>query len=205
MSKKHNDRRQFEKWQKRVRGISKFYEFGKTNDVVTKRDELGRMHCETGPAYISKTRVVCYQEGRRHGYDIDVFGSISYYFEGVQVPPRYIRDPKSLTFEEVIQNKNTEVRYVGMKVYGLERMRKEEKFTVVHSDDVDGSSRELLKFSGIFEEPVMLVKVLNGTAEDDGTYKNYYLQVPPNMKTCQEAVAWTFRMPADEYAPAQET
>jgi len=196
-------RKQFEIWRKRVRGINKFYSFGDTNDVVIKRDEIGRIHSDDGPAYISRTRVTCYKEGRKHGYDIDRFGSISYYYEGVQVPPRYIRDPDTLTFEEVIKNKNTEVRYVGMKVYGLERMREENRFTVVHVDEDE--RRELLKFDGVFEEPIVLVKVLNGTPEEDGTYKSYYLQVPPNMRTCQEAVAWTFRMKEEEYAPIQET
>ena len=203
MSGKRN-RQQVEKWQSRVRGINKFYPFRNDDQVDIKRDDLERMHCKDGPAYISRTRVTCYKEGKKHGYDIDRFGSISYYFEGVQVPPRYVRDPESLTFQEIIQHPNTEVRYVGMKVYGLERMREENRFTVVHSDEY-GNGRELLKFDGIFEEPVMLVKVFNGTPEPNGTYKKYYLQVPPTMKTCQEAVAWTFRKTENEYAPAQET
>jgi len=64
---------------------------------------------------------------------------------------------------------------------------------------------ELFSIKGIFDDPVCVLKVINSTAEPDGTFKNYYLTVPPNMKKCKEAVAWTFRMTADDYAPMQET
>lgn len=61
------------------------------------------------------------------------------------------------------------------------------------------------QFQVYFEEPILFLKVINGTVELDGSYKNYYLCVPPTMKSCKEAVAWTFRMSAEEYVPSQET
>jgi len=198
-----NDRKAFEKWQKRVKGINRLYPFG---PLTLKRDEIGRLHCDDGPAYISPTRCTEYQEGRKHGVDVDIFGSTSFFYENILVPPRYINDPESLTFEEVINHANTEIRYVGMQVYGYDRMRAENRFKVIHSDlDKDGCERELLQADGVFDEPIMLVKVVNSSPHPDGTFKSYYLKVPPDMKTCQQAVAWTFRMDAEEYAPQQET
>lgn len=44
------------------------------------------------------------------------------------------------------------------------------------------------------------VEVVNGTAEPDGTYQHYYLQVPPNLRSPREAVAWTYGMTETDYA-----
>ena len=46
-----------------------------------------------------------------------------------------------------------------------------------------------------------MVKVINSTAEADGTHKEYFLRVPPAITTAQEAVAWTFSMNSEEYQP----
>lgn len=40
------------------------------------------------------------------------------------------------------------------------------------------------------------IKVLNSTAESDGTFKTYWLRVPANIDTAKEAVAWTFGLDA---------
>ena len=37
-----------------------------------------------------------------------------------------------------------------------------------------------------------VVEVVNATAEPDGSYRHYFLQVPPWIGTAREAVAWTF-------------
>jgi len=212
----HDDRRKFDKWQARiakwegrVNGIQRLYPFG---PLSFKRDGDGRLHSDDGPAYISPLRCTWYQEGKKHGLDVDAFGSTCFYYENILVPPRFMQDPESLTFDEVIGHANTEIRYVGMQIYGYDRMREEERFDIIDSDvAADGTERELLQCDGVFKgtngsnERITLVKVTNSTPHPDGTYKDYYLKVPPDMKTCQQAVAWTFRMEPDEYVPAQET
>jgi hypothetical protein len=55
------------------------------------------------------------------------------------------------------------------------------------------------------DEPIFLLEVINSTREPDGSFKHYWLRVPPTMKTARDAAAWTFDIPADEYAPAIET
>ena len=44
------------------------------------------------------------------------------------------------------------------------------------------------------------VEVINGTPEPDGTRKHYFLQVPPDLRTPTEAVAWTYGMSPKRYA-----
>jgi hypothetical protein len=55
------------------------------------------------------------------------------------------------------------------------------------------------------DEPIVMVEVVNSTREPDGSFKRYWLRVPPDMKTAREAVAWTFNVPAERYAPVKET
>jgi hypothetical protein len=42
-------------------------------------------------------------------------------------------------------------------------------------------------------------------AVPDGSFKRYWLRVPPSVQTAPEAMAWTFDMPAEDYAPTIET
>jgi hypothetical protein len=49
------------------------------------------------------------------------------------------------------------------------------------------------------------VEVINGTPEPDGTYKRYFLQVPPTVRTPREGVAWTYGLSERHYRPAVRT
>jgi hypothetical protein len=50
-----------------------------------------------------------------------------------------------------------------------------------------------------------MVRVLNSTDEADGSKKPYWLRVDPSLTTARAAVAWTFGLTAEQYAPAVET
>lgn len=190
----------FDAWMARLDYMRKDLPFGPTKRVV---NEEGALHCDTAPALITPTRVTWYKNGRKHGVDADMFGSIYYYYENIRIPPKFFLTPDKITLAEVFAHENTEVRYVGMKIIGLDKLMEHPNTTIVHTDKKKGMV--LFKIDGVFEEPVAYVKVINSTPEPDGTYKNYFLCVPPDMKTCQQAVAWTFRMEKAEYQPQQET
>jgi hypothetical protein len=85
----------------------------------------------------------------------------------------------------------------------MDRVLESNNTTIIHKDKQ--KNQILFQIKGIFDEPVSYVKVVNSTQEPDGTYKDYYLCVPPTAKTCQQAVAWTFRLEEQEYQPEQET
>ena len=55
------------------------------------------------------------------------------------------------------------------------------------------------------EEDFVMVRVKNSTAEPDGSYRYYYIRVPPTVTSAHEAVAWTFGLQPDEYNPDVET
>jgi hypothetical protein len=187
----------FKKWTARINWIKDEHQFGK---LEMKRNEEGQLHCDDGPAYISPTRLISYKGGRKHGLDVDKWGSIAYFYENILVPPKFCLTPDKVTVEEVLTHPNQEIRYVGIKIIGFDRIK--EKCEIVHQDD---NGQELFRMTGVFEEPLCFVKVFNSTPELDGSKKIYFLIVPPEMKTCREAVAWTFRKEENDYSPSQET
>lgn len=190
----------FDAWKARLDFFSTEYPFGPIQRFT---NEEGNLHKDDGPAYITPTRITWYRNGRKHGLDADKWGSISYYYEGVRIPPHFYTKPDSLSITEVLAHNNTEVRYVGIKIVGMDKVLESKNTTIIHEDKQ--KNQILFQIKGIFEEPVSYVKVVNSTQEPDGTYKDYYLCVPPDMKTCKQAVAWTFRLEEQEYQPGQET
>lgn len=44
------------------------------------------------------------------------------------------------------------------------------------------------------------VEVVNATPEPDGSHRHFFLQVPANLRTARDAVAWTYGMRGDAYA-----
>ena len=54
-------------------------------------------------------------------------------------------------------------------------------------------------------EPLVCVECRNSTPEPDGTYKTYAIWVAPECQTAHEALAWTFDVPVDDYAPVVES
>ena len=195
----------FEAWKTRVEFMSKEFPFTKSG-IIKIVNEEGRLHADAEPAWRSPTRIIWYKDGRKHGVDADIHGSIHYYYENIRIPPKYhqaMSNPELLDVEEVLSHSNQEVRYVGMKIVGFDRVMSHKKTKIIHKDQK--TDQVLFQISGIFDEPIRYVRVWNSTAELDGSFKPYYLCVPPEVKTCKEAVAWTFRMTADEYLPSQET
>jgi len=190
----------FDAWIARLNWFKDEYPFGPIQKFT---NEEGRLHRDDGPAYITPTRITWYKDGRKHGMDADKYGSLFYYYENIRVPPHYITNPESLTLQEVLAHVNTEVRFVGMKIVGMGKVMNDKKTKIIHRDEEKG--QVLFQIKGIFQDPVCYVKVVNSTQEPDGTFKDYYLCVPPDVKTCKQAVAWTFRLEEQEYQPEQET
>jgi hypothetical protein len=200
----------FQAWKARLDYMSSEFPFSsKEEGIIEIRNEDGNLHADNQPARRTPTKITWYQNGRKHGIDADIFGTIFYYYENIRIPLKYhqaINNPDILTIKEVFSNENAELRYVGMKIVGFEKVMKHKNTKIIHTDKKN--NQVLFSISGIFEDPISYVKVVNSTAEPDGSYKNYYLCVPPvtqGIKTCAAAVAWTFRMTEKEYCPSQET
>ncbi len=96
---------------------------------------------------------------------------------------------------------NAEVRRVMLERMGHERFMADLGAEPLHRD----ACGELFRVDLENDEPLVLVRVVNSTPEPDGKRKKYVLRVPPHIQTAREAVAWTFGVPPEMYAPIAET
>jgi hypothetical protein len=153
------------------------------------RIENDRLHCADAPA-------VCWPQPEWGG------GESYYFWHGVQVPERVILAPEGLTAEKIAHEGNVEVRRIMIERFGVERYLRDSWAEKVSVDDYGTLWRVLLSR----DEPLVLLQVLNSTPETDGSFRDYFLRVPPNMRTAREAVAWSFGYEeAQEYQPGLQT
>ncbi|MGH2793855.1 MAG: DUF6745 domain-containing protein, partial [Actinomycetota bacterium] len=145
------------------------------------RDDRGRLHAENGTAI-----------GWPDGWGL-------YSWHGVQVPARVIDQPQTLTVREIAAESNVEVRRVMIERFGPSKFV--QHGTQIASDDFG----KLWRLDLPNDEPLVMVEVVNSTPEPDGSFKDYFLRVPPNMETPRQAVAWTFDVRKDRYEPAVQT
>ena len=88
-----------------------------------------------------------------------------------------------------------------IEIYGMARFLSDSGAKLIHSDDFGCLYRKELRN----DEALVMVKVVNSTAEPDGTFKEYFLRVPPTIRTAREAVAWTFQLETEDYKPDRQT
>lgn len=154
-------------------------------------DEQNRPHCETGP--------FCQWSD----------GSSLFAVHGVRVPAYVILSPQKITVQKIESEPNAEVRRVMIDRYGGLKNRADcqAKYLLnsgakkIHSDDFGTLYRKAIPD----DEPLVMVKVVNSTMEPDGSFKDYFLRVPPTMERARQAVAWTFNLPEMDYQPCMET
>jgi hypothetical protein len=125
------------------------------------------------------------------------------------VPAFVVVRPDWITVKHIDEETNAEVRRVMIERYrhgeetsggaayirdaGGERLDHDERFGTLWKRNVPD------------DEPIVMIEVVNSTREPDGRFKRYWLRVPPKVTTARDAVAWTFDVPAAEYAPSVET
>ncbi len=129
-------------------------------------------------------------------------GLAQYIWNDIVVPEKVILEKDSISVEEIEKETNVEIRRVMLEIYGEERYVRDSGIEAVHEDATGILYRK--EFSN--DEALVMVKVINSSPEPDGTFKHYFLRVPPDIKTAQEAVAWTFEFEDfEDYDPEIET
>lgn len=128
-------------------------------------------------------------------------GFVGYQARGMFIEPEYILEPGKLRADAIGNANNVEVRRALLDIYGEARYLQDTDAELVHEDQY--GKLYCKRFSG--DEPLLMVRVKNSTPEPDGTWRHYFLRVPPNIRTAKEAVAWTFALEQDQYTPEAET
>ena len=149
--------------------------------IVFKQDEIGRLHSESGPA-------LYFPDGQQ-----------VYSWHGTTVPRDLIELP--ITVGRINTQWNAELRRVMIDRYGMAKYLKDAGAVKVHEDECGILYRK--EFAD--DEPLVMVKVKNSSPEPDGSFRDYFLRVPPHIATAREAVAWTFEMKPSEYEPKRQT
>ncbi|MFD8558490.1 DUF6745 domain-containing protein [Streptosporangium canum] len=146
-------------------------------------DELSRLHRADGPALLFPD-----------GFAVHAWG-------GMPVPAGFADSMAALTPQRIRAEDNAELRRVMLEHFGYDRYLTESGATPLHQDETG----VLWRIDLPEDEPVVMVEVINSTAEPDGTFRKYWLRVPPSTLTAREGVAWTFDLSEAEYHPARET
>jgi hypothetical protein len=141
-------------------------------------DPQNRLHCASGPAL-----------GFGDGWSV-------WAWKGVEVPHWLIEQPERITLAAIDGEENVQVRRCMIEIMTPERFVK-----------LGGALRVAEDETGILWRKIWLsydawaaVEVINATPEADGTHKHYFLQVPPDMRTAREAVAWTYGLTPRAYS-----
>jgi hypothetical protein len=127
-------------------------------------------------------------------------GVREYWWHGVRTNSQITLRPESLTVQQIMGVRNIELRRVMIERFGLERLIKESSAEVIHSDQDYESKRRLLRINVAGDEPIFAVSVVCPS-----TQRNYFLRVPPTMRSVEEAIAWTFGLSKDQYRPIVES
>lgn len=144
-----------------------------------------------------------------------------YYWHGVNVLEADIMHPETITVADIDTESNAEVRRVRIERYdelrgrgayiqatNAKRVASDPRFGTIWRRDLED------------DEPLIMIEVINSTAESDGSFKHYFLRVDPDAyhgdAACipQAAIASTWRRSGDKslyfpdyamYVPVEES
>lgn len=141
-------------------------------------DAADRLHCASGPALRFPD-----------GWSV-------WAWKGVEVPRWVIEQPEQITLASIDGESNVQVRCCMIEIMTPQRYVTLGGAVRVAEDETG----VLWRKRWLASDAWAAVEVINATPEPDGTHKQFFLQVPTNMQTAREAVAWTYGLTADVYA-----
>jgi len=121
-----------------------------------------------------------------------------YAWKGIVIPDWIVTRPDLVTVRSIDRQPNPWIRRCMIEIMTPETYIALGGATCVSRDGTGKLWRR--QWWGPGDDSWAAVEVLNGSAEPDGTYKRYYLQVPANVRTAREAVAWTYGLTDSQYA-----
>lgn len=139
-------------------------------------DLQGRLHSADGPA-------LKYPDGWS-----------LYMWKGIRVQPWMIENKEGITPRTINRERDPRLRRVLIEILTPARYVALGEAVPVSRDETGTLWRRHWA-----RQVWAAVEVINGTPEPDGTRKHYFLQVPPEMRSAREAVAWTYGLTEQQY------
>lgn len=122
-------------------------------------------------------------------------------WRGVPVDERIVFRPESITVDEVLAERNAEVRRVLLERMGYEAFIERANAQVHDRDQDAGGERRLLRVPLRGDEDLVCVAV-----RCPSTGRQYVIRVPPTMRSCRQAAAWIAGYDdPNAYRPIMET
>jgi len=117
-------------------------------------------------------------------------------WKGVEVPPWIVEQPDGITLAAIDDQPDVQVRRCMIEIMTPQRYVALGGAVRVAEDETGILWRKAWWASGAWAA----VEVVNATPDPDGTRKHFFLQVPADMRTARQAVAWTYGLSEDAYA-----
>ncbi|MHB8118650.1 MAG: DUF6745 domain-containing protein [Methanothrix sp.] len=149
------------------------------------RDEQHRLHSSDGPA-------ISWHDGYRQ-----------FFWHGVSVQEKLIENPKTITKQDIVSEKNAERRRAMFERLGIDRIVELIELIEVDEDIIGDNEVRLLRSREVDEIAGACLQYVKVRCPSTG--RIYHLSVPPTITKAREAVAWTFGLSADQYRPGVET
>lgn len=134
--------------------------------IITERptqvhfDDQGRLHNATGPAIAFPDEASLWV------------------IHGINVSKQVVESPETMTPAQIDGESNAEVRRVMIERFGQARYLLEGNAKVLHKDEWG----TLYRKDRPGDTPIVMVKVVNSTPEVDGTFKDYFIRVHPELR-----------------------
>ena len=107
-------------------------------------------------------------------------------WRGVPIDRRIAFHPEEIAVREILDEQNAGRRRVLLERVGIDRFLEEADAQILDEDRDPGGVRRLLRVPMLDDEDLVCVLV-----HCPSTGGRYLLRVPPEMKNCRQAVAWT--------------
>lgn len=161
--------------------------------MLITRNSSGNLHREGLPAVVTRSVKQYFWEGKLHnsrGPAVEtVYGGRSYYWKGIYIPKKLWREANDMTLKEILKISNVELRRCILEKVGLEKFNKEAE---VLDKDHDA---KLMKIEIPNDEPVVFMRLLNSTQEENGVRKEYHIRVPPDTNSVRAGKTWINDIP----------
>jgi hypothetical protein len=153
--------------------------------IVLSRDNLGRLHNESGPA-------IAYADSYN-----------SCWWHGTPVPPDLVNGPGWDT-QRILTERNTEVRRCAIERFGWPNFVTAAGLRQVGDTlpDPGNAGAELSLYDvpvEIYDDRIRVLVCRNGTPERDGDYRQFGLTVPAEIDDPVSAAAWTYDLDPVDY------
>lgn len=191
----------------RAAGIERAAAEGLAQDFVDLAFHVDRLYpYETVALAVRPPKTVALDpEDRPHGEDGPALswedGTRVFAWHGQLVPPVFIEAGVPASCWQVEREPDPLRRSILIERFGLGRYLLETGAREIQRDECGRLYRLLQRRS----EPIHAVRVVNHTAEPDGSFREFWLRVPPTVATAREAVAWTFDLPVGGYDPVAQS